>query len=328
MQELKNDTASLQKYLRERNWLKADEKIILIEKPGDGNMNFTLRINTGKRTFIIKQSRGYVEKYPQVKAPEKRALQEAEFYKLTSTEPKLSAMMPKLLKVDNENNVLALEDLGSGKDYSYIYKTGEIIPENDLMEIMDYAAQLHNSINKETTNKEISNAEMLKLNHEHIFQYPYLHENGLNLDSVLIGLKAIAEPIKNDENLKYKLTVLGEQYLKGGNVLLHGDYFPGSWLKTANGVKIIDPEFCYFGFPEFEIGVTVAHLKMADQPEELISKALSQYCKTAKLDDSLREKFTAVEILRRILGLAQLPLEIDIEKRKQLIEESRQIIMN
>ena len=31
----------------------------------------------------------------------------------------------------------------------------------------------------------------------------------------------------------------------------------------------------------------------------------------------------AVEILRRILGLAQLPLEIDLEHRKELVLEAR-----
>lgn len=328
MQELTNDIETLQKYLREKQWITDDEKVISAEKPGDGNMNFTLRINTGIRTFIIKQSRGYVEKYPQVPAPAARMLQEAAFYKFASVEPKLKAMMPNLLNVDEQSYVLAMEDLGSGVDYSYIYKKGEKIPENELLEIMDYAAHLHNSINTKTTTRQIVNTEMLKLNHEYIFQYPYMQENGLDLDTVLPGLKEVASPIKNDEILKSKLNVLGEMYLKGGNVLLHGDYFPGSWLKTADGVKIIDPEFCFFGFPEFEIGVTIAHLKMADQPEELISKAISCYGELSKIDDTLREKFTAVEVLRRILGLAQLPLEINLQKRKQLLEESRQIILN
>lgn len=328
MLELTKDTETLQKYLKEKSWLRADEEIISVEKPGDGNMNFTLRVNTGNRTFIIKQSRAYVEKYPQVPAPATRMLQEAEFYKFTSVEPKLKSMMPDLLHVDEQNYVLAFEDLGRGADFSYIYKNGETISENELFEIMDFAAHLHKNINTETTEQKIVNTEMLKLNHEYIFQYPYMLENGLDLDTVISGLKEVSLPYKNDEKLKENLKIFGAMYLQGGNVLVHGDYFPGSWLKTNDGVKIIDPEFCFFGFPEFEIGVTIAHLKMADQPQELIAKAISYYCETAELDAALREKFTAVEVLRRILGLAQLPLEIDLEKRKQLLEEARHIILN
>jgi 5-methylthioribose kinase len=36
----------------------------------------------------------------------------------------------------------------------------------------------------------------------------------------------------------------------------------------------------------------------------------------------------AVEILRRILGLAQLPLTIDLEKRRQLLAMSRELLVS
>jgi 5-methylthioribose kinase len=35
----------------------------------------------------------------------------------------------------------------------------------------------------------------------------------------------------------------------------------------------------------------------------------------------------AVEILRRILGLAQLPLSLDLSKRKKILEEARDILV-
>ena len=56
---------------------------------------------------------------------------------------------------------------------------------------------------------------------------------------------------------------LGALYLQDGTSLLHGDYFPGSWLQTAAGVRVIDPEFCFFGPPEFDVGVLLAHLHLA-----------------------------------------------------------------
>jgi len=109
--------------------------------------------------------------------------------------------------------------------------------------------------------------------------------------------------------------------------LLHGDYFPGSWLKTHEGIKIIDPEFCFFGEIEFEIGVTLAHLKMADQPDELVEKAITFYKNQSTFNDTLCKQFMAVEILRRILGLAQLPLSIDLEKRKKLLKKARALLV-
>ncbi|WP_417599883.1 phosphotransferase [Owenweeksia hongkongensis] len=327
MTKLTTDKNDLQAYLKSQGWLGENETLKSTEVPGEGNMNFTLRVNTGERTFIVKQSRDFVEKYPQVAAPAERALREAEFYELISEKPELKAMMPNILGLDKENNVMVMDDLGAGSDYTHVYKKGQIIPEDELMQIMDFAADLHNGFSAKTASKVIHNRKMRELNHEHMFVYPYLDDNGLNLDDILPGLAEIEKMYKADEELKAELEKMGKLYLADEDKLLHGDYFLGSWLKTKDGVRIIDPEFCFFGPAEFEIGVTIAHLKMADQPEELIAKALAHYSAKAKLDEDLRKKFTATEILRRILGLAQLPLEIDLEKRKSLLTEARRILI-
>lgn len=326
MVKLTNNIPALESYLRKQGWLKDDETIKSTEKPGEGNMNFTLRVDTGSRTFIIKQSRDYVEKYPQVAAPAERALREAQFYDLIDNAPDLKVMMPVVTGLDKDNSVIAMEDLGAGSDYTYIYQEGKQIPEGELLEIMDFAAELHKTFSAKTASTVIRNRAMRKLNHEHIFIYPYLGDNGLNLDDILPGLAEIGSVYKADTALKSRVRTIGQRYLSDGNTLLHGDYFPGSWLTTADGVKIIDPEFCYFGEPEFEIGVTIAHLKMADQPQELIEKALQAYEVKVKLDKELLEKYTATEVLRRILGLAQLPLTINLEKRSQLLAEAAQTL--
>jgi len=326
VQELTADKNSLESYLKGQTWLQLNESIKAIEIPGDGNMNFTIRIKTSDRSFIIKQSRNYVEKYPQVPAPEERALREAEFYQMVAEHESLSRQMPQLKGVDKANHVLNLEDLGDGVDYTFLYQKGNSISDSDLEQIMSFIAELHRNVNTKTTQTRLPNVEMRKLNHEHIFIYPYLDNNGLDLDDILPGLKAVGKSFKQDENLKRKVEVLGERYLKDGNTLLHGDYFPGSWLKTGGGIKIIDPEFCFFGEVEFEIGVTLAHLKLADQPETLIKKALGYYKEHSAIDESLCRQFMAVEILRRILGLAQLPLSINLNKRESLLEQARAIL--
>ncbi len=328
VEELKAEKTSLEIYLKEQAWLQHGEKIVALEKPGEGNMNFTLRIKTDERSFIIKQSRDYVEKYPQVAAPAERAIREAEFYQLIAGESQLKEKMPQLLGVDHRNHVLKLEDLGNGVDYTFLYEKDKRLEDSELQEIVTFAARLHQSININTTQERLTNRNMRKLNHEHIFIYPYLENNGLDLDEILPGLKKIGESFKKDRFLKKAVEELGQQYLEDGNTLLQGDYFPGSWLKTRDKLKIIDPEFCFFGDVEFEIGVMLAHLKMADQPEATVKKALNIYRELSSIDEELCRKFMAIEILRRILGLAQLPLSLGLEERKALLEESRKILVN
>lgn len=327
MRELTTNKTELETYLKEQGWLQPEEYITNTEKPGEGNMNFTLRVVAGNRSFIIKQSRGYVEKYPQVEAPEKRALQEAKFYATAAKDSQLKAMMPRLIAVDEINNVLLLEDLGTGRDYTFVYEKGKELEEPELFQFIDFAAQLHTKMTTATAEEKITNRAMRTLNHEHIFVFPYLENNGINLDDILPGLASIGESFKKDTELQKHLKPLGERYLADGNHLLHGDYFPGSWLKTDGGSKVIDPEFCFFGIPEFEIGVTIAHLKMANQPKKLIKNAINRYKNQANLDEDLCRKFTSAEILRRILGLAQLPLELNLKQRKALVAEARDVIL-
>ena len=253
-------------------------------------------------------------------------LREAEFYELVRENHALESMMPNILAVDKENNVIMMDDLGA-HDYGYLYQSGKIIPGSELEGIVDFAAKLHQGFSVGNAPLVIRNREMRKLNHEHIFVFPYLHDNGLNLNDVLPGLQEAARPFKEDKQLRAAVEKLGKRYLSDGQKLLHGDYFPGSWLKTKAGIRIIDPEFCFFGDPEFEIGVLIAHLKMADQPEQLVKKALERYTAQTTLDKVLCEKFTAIEILRRIMGLAQLPLEIDLEKRKALLIQAREKLL-
>ena len=38
-----------------------------------------------------------------------------------------------------------------------------------------------------------------------------------------------------------RVAALGARYLEDGETLVHGDYFPGSWVRTGAGVAVIDP---------------------------------------------------------------------------------------
>jgi len=323
---LKSDLRFLQEYLVDQDWLQNGEALVSSEKPGEGNMNFTLRLITDQRTIIIKQSRDYVEKYPDVPAPKDRALREAEFYELIESNRKLRQKMPTLLGVDRKNHVLLLEDLGEGSDYSTIYRKGELIQTKELQELAEFLSTLHLNFHRETSPNRIRNIEMRKLNHQHVFVLPYQTENGFDLDSVLPGLSEAAIAVKTDSKISKSIKELGNLYLADGDHLLHGDFFPGSWLNTKKGIRIIDPEFCFFGPAEFETGVTLAHLKMANQTDKIQKQWIEMYTKQAPLDRALSERFAAAEVIRRIIGLAQLPLDIDLEKRIQLLENAREIL--
>ncbi|MGF7217931.1 5-methylthioribose kinase [Spirosoma lacussanchae] len=317
---------AIQDYLRRRGWLDTAEVVSSAEKPGEGNMNYTLRITTPLRTLIIKQSRGYVEKYPTIAAPADRAIIEGRFYQKAQAVPMLAERMPQLLGMDEENNILVLEDLGTATDYTFLYQPCRQLDEADARALTGYLSVLHSQFSTDVPDPAFANRDMRALNHEHIFNYPFLADNGFDLDTVQPGLQALAAPYKNDTDLKRRVGQLGAVYKADGRALLHGDYYPGSWLQTTDGVKVIDPEFCFYGPPEFDLGIMIAHLMMAEQPATVLNTILSSYEKPNGFDDTLRQQFTGVEIMRRLIGLAQLPLSLSLEAKRNLLDDAHSLL--
>lgn len=325
---LKKDIQQLTTYLRQVGWLSAEEAIEELSVPGEGNMNFTLRVKTGSKTAIIKQSRNYVEKYPQVAAPAGRAMQEYAFYQRISGDQELAARTPGIYHADANNNILLMQDLGAGTDYTAHYDSHADIEAEDLDKIVDFLIRLHSDHQLAPPDSPIRNMEMRKLNHEHMYVYPMTNDNGLNLDAICEGLQAVAEKVRANIAVVHKMQDLGQLYLGGGDTLLHGDYFLGSWLKAEGKIYIIDPEFCHHGRPEFEVAVLIAHLHLAQQSQAVVDHVLERYVAGNAIDLALTHAFAGGEIIRRLIGLAQLPLQATLSQRTALLDRAQEMILH
>ena len=317
-------------YLQQLGWLSKKETILHVETPGDGNMNYLLRLKTSARTVILKQARPWVEKYDQIKAPSDRALVEAAFYTAIKPYPALKEQMPELLAVDPKARMLMLEDLGAGKDYTSIYQD-TTLAEADLLQLVQYLSTLHQV--KVSEASEFTNRIMRGLNHLHIFVLPLQKENASDLDAITPGLKKEALRVQQQGRYVQEVQILGELYLQDGKILIHGDYFPGSWLHTARGPKIIDPEFCFLGFSEFDLGVMIAHLFLGQHTNSLAKLVIDQYAKHTAQTLATAQKhkilqFAGVEIMRRIIGVAQLPLSCNIEQKRSLLAQSIELVLS
>lgn len=321
------DTQSIAEYLKEIGVFTSDERLLSVEKPGQGNMNLVLRVKSDKREVIIKQARPWAERYPQINAPSERADMESLFYLMIQDDQILQKAMPKLINNDRNSKVLIMEDLGKTSDLINLY-AGEKIRQSDIDQLISYLSILHSRFNKVSSAYYISNKHMRELNYQHMFKIPFDTNNGLDLDGFSAGLRSVTNNLLKDKVLMKKVKEIGDVYLKDGNTLLHGDFYPGSWLRKAEKIYVIDPEFCFFGCKEFDLGIFIAHLVMSDQPKALISDALQQYKKQIEIDESLVNSFVGVEMLRRILGVAQLPLTLSLKEKKVLIDMGRELVLS
>ncbi len=313
-------------YLREQHFINPDDTVLNVEKPGEGNMNFVARIKTQKGSVIIKQANPFVQKYPQIAAPQERVLVESEFYRMIQDDESLASCMPLFMGMDPVNHVIALQDLGEATDFTFLYLKGKELSGSELEQLIHFLNELH-AIPPDRLTNYSKNLALRILNHEHLFVYPFLEENGFNLNQVQQGLQEIAALYKSDSAFKNTVKALGDIYLSQGNTLLHGDYYPGSWLKTKDNLKVIDPEFSFVGNREFELGILIAHLKMSEAPGKQIDSVRSLYHAGSHFNWKLCYQFAGIEIMRRIIGLAQLPLNLTLEEKESLLKEAHSYIV-
>lgn len=323
MELLAKNADAIEARLRALKWIGAKESIVELAPAGEGNMNRTLRANLGSRSIVLKQSVPFVAKYPDIPAPLERASVEAAFYAAASTSDVVSRRMPQLLGYDDENRLLCFEDLGAAQDFTSLYAAIEADDIHaDLISLIDWLGALHAL----DIDGAFANNAMRELNHQHIFVVPLLADNGVAIEPELTPLY---ESFTHDEALGAHAQRLGAIYLGTAShdsrpVLLHGDFYPGSWLNhRTEGAMVIDPEFGFKGAPEFDVGVFTAHLTMCGYRQSAITTLLENYHAPDGFDSRLASGFAGMEVIRRIFGVAQLPLSADVETQAEWLNTAR-----
>ena len=312
-------------YLVAHGLMAANDLPVQVAAAGDGNMNCTLRVITPRRRLIVKQARPWVEKYDHIPAPWDRSHVEAAFYESVATVAGVGNRMPGLMHADHDARVLVLEDLGDGGDFTSIYQ-GIRLSQDHFDTLVDYLRRLRQVDVPGDRRTLFANRDMRALNHEHIFRFPLAGDNGLALDGITPGLQPAADALKRDTAFVARVTALGARYLEDGASLVHGDYFPGSWVRKGDGVAVIDPEFCFLGPAEHDSGVMMAHLIMAgDAPARI--DAVEEAAAHDHGDRALVRQFAGVEIMRRLIGVAQLPLSVPLERKQELLGRARQLVL-
>ncbi len=325
--------AALQAYLQQVRWLPTGRTIRQISGAGEGNMNFTRRVTLDDgSSLILKQSVPYVARYPSIPAPADRLLSEVAFYRATAGAPAVSARMPKLLHVDPALRIAAFEDLGASQDLSWIY-AGEPLTDAHCAELLGWLSALHamsGSATSAALNAQrtvLENRAMRALNHAHMFAIPLQAALAPDADTFTPGLSVIAQTLRADAGYCARVEQLGLRYLADGEHLLHGDFYPGSWLRSPSGLKVIDAEFAFFGCAEFDAGVFMAHLLLARTPWPLLQHSMRHYRAPAQFEMGLAGGFAGVEVMRRLLGVAQLPLPLSLAQKAELLALSRTLVM-
>jgi 5-methylthioribose kinase len=305
------DDANLPDYLRGLGLLARGE-VARVEPAGDGNINWVRRVRAGDRSFVVKQARSHLERFPEYQAPTERILCEARYFETVRPLDR-SAVCPAVLHFDADSRALVLEDLGDAPRLDAVLASG-----GDAHGVAQRLARFLGAVHAATANDaslggRFENDAMRRLHGEHIFELPF-QPNEFPLP---VAVRARAEMIWEDGHLAAVAREAYARYLEARDALVHGDVQAGNVLVAERGAVLLDAEIAHIGDPAFDLGTLFAHLWLpaaargiASDADATIHGAWRAYASTATdASADLHQRamrYAAIEMLRRTLGAARV----------------------
>lgn len=306
------DESNVFKYLRERGLLASGEEASL-EEAGDGNINWVRRVRgAGQRSWVLKQARPALERFPEYRVTTERLVFEARYYEVTARFD-TGRILPRVLHFDEAWRVLVLEDLGDAErlDHAFARRADTARP---LRALATFLGAVHAGTRDPDLAERFTNGEMQRLHGDHIFQLPY-RENEFPLSS---AMRARAEAIWRDSELVGRIDAAYQRYLEPHGALVHADAQSGNVLLAERGPVLLDAEIAHIGDPAFDIGILLAHVLLpgvaagdAARSESLARGTWQAYAESHG-DEALPSqvdvmRYAGIELLRRCLGAARVP---------------------
>lgn len=254
------------------NFFDSNENLVC-EEIGDGNINYVYRIfdkNT-KKSLILKQADVQTRVRPDGYLNPDRSIREAEVLKLyNECAPDFS---PKIIYADPVMAAIMMEDIGSYSNLRMELMAGKIfygiekliarfivdtsLPSTDL--VLAYQKKFKAAA-------KFYNPDLCKITEDLVFTHPYKDVRQRN---ILLPENAdwLKKKFYEDSNLIARVAVLKEKFNNYTQGLIHGDLHSGSiFVKNENEeikIKIIDPEFAFYGPIAYDLGNVLAHFIFA-----------------------------------------------------------------
>jgi 5-methylthioribose kinase len=299
-------------YVRELGLAAGDEPITS-STGGDGNINWVRRVAIGgaqARSFVLKQARPALERFPQYAAPTERLLFEARWFELARAHD-TDAICPRVLALDEANRVLALEDLSECERLDAALARGADVGAQ-MEALARFLARVHAATARDgALAARFVNDAMRRLHGEHIFVLPFA-ENDFGLSP---RLTAAAREARADAALVEAAGIAYEHYLTKHGSLVHADVQAGNVLLTpSGGVKLLDAEIAHVGDAAFDLGTLLAHLALpriarGQSAREPLARVCDAYRSECNASDALLARACrhgGFELIRRTIGAARV----------------------
>lgn len=235
---------------------------------GDGNINYVFKVvgKVSKKSVVIKQADKLLRSSGRPLDMNRNKI-EVEMLKLQG---KLSPKyLPEIYHYHENMYAVSMEDISdyknlrkemiSGKIFEHFsdnissFLADTLLPTTDL--VMDRA------VKKEMV-KTFTNIELCDISEDLVFTEPYYNYKNRNV-IIEQNLSYVEENIYGDMDLHSEVGKLRDYFMNHAQALIHGDLHSGSIFANSEGIKIIDPEFAFYGPMGYDIGNVIGNLFFA-----------------------------------------------------------------
>lgn len=332
---------------------------LICEEIGDGNINYVFRVKdiNSKKSLVVKQADVLLRSSGRP-LDIYRSKIEAEVLKLENV---LSpGSVPEVYYYDEEKSLIIMEDISGYKNlrmellngiiYNHLSDSLADFLGKTLMPMTDLVISREE---KKKNAKKFTNPELCDITEDLVLTEPYYNYKNRNIISE--GLEDyVNESLYENDGLHLEVLKLKDKYQNYSQTLIHGDLHLGSIFVNENGIKVIDPEFGFYGPMAYDIGnvwgnlfFPLAHHLVVKGDENyvsslknLITETIDKTIKMLEIsfDENVKNKFlmnqefkeyylkeiisdsfgySGTEIIRRVVGDSKVIEVSSVEDSKQ-----------
>ncbi len=235
---------------------------------GDGNINYVFRVCSlqSGASVIIKQADRLLRSSGRPLDIYRNKI-EAEILQLEGT--LAPGYVPEVYHYDEVMAAVSMEDISAYKNlrkelmenriYPHLAENFSTFLAKTLLPTTDLVLDRQE---KKRRVKFFVNPELCEITEDLVLTEPYDDFKGRNI--ITPGNEAfVTEFLYGDDVLKAEVASLRERFMNSAQSLIHGDLHSGSIFANEQGIKVIDPEFAFYGPMGYDIGNVIGNLFFA-----------------------------------------------------------------
>lgn len=247
----------------------ADCRQLRAREIGDGNLNYVFRVwdeETGK-SVIVKQASHTLRISDEMHLSLDRNRRESEILLLQGRYA--PGYVPEIYDYDTVMSACIMEDLSDHTimrtallEHRHFPQFAEWITDFMVNTLLPTTDVVMDHKEKKVLQKTYSNPELCEITEDLVYTEPYNNQLGRN-NVFPPNAEFVKREIYGDPALHREAAKLKFDFMNNGQALLHGDLHTGSIFIRENSMKVIDPEFTFYGPMGYDIGNVIANLIFA-----------------------------------------------------------------